>query len=80
MVHGWGVVQATSEFTLHSWILGSAAAGNMTVTAPSSATTGEEATITLGFNGLTSGKWLGSVAYSGASGIANPTIVRVDVP
>ncbi|HEX6056512.1 MAG TPA: S8 family serine peptidase, partial [Intrasporangium sp.] len=31
VVHGWGVIQATSEFTLHSWILGAADAGNMTV-------------------------------------------------
>jgi hypothetical protein len=36
-------------------------------------------TITLTFSGLTPGtKYLGSVAYSGTSGMPNPTIVRVD--
>ena len=52
----------------------------MTVTAPTQATTGGTGTIALGFTGLTSGKWLGSVAYAGSVGMPNPTIVRVDVP
>jgi hypothetical protein len=35
----------------------------------------------LTFSGLTAGtKYLGSVAYDGASGMPNPTIVRVDTP
>jgi hypothetical protein len=78
VVQGWGV-DGTSPYKLHTWLVGGDA-GNMTVTAPTSATTGQTGTITLGFTGLTSGKWLGSVAYSGADGMPNPTIVRVDVP
>jgi len=55
------------------------AAGNMTVTAPNAATTGGTGTINLNFSGLTPGvKYLGSVAYSGTTGIPDPTIVRVD--
>jgi hypothetical protein len=78
VVQGWGVV-GSSPFKLHTWLLDSAAAGNMTVSAPASATTGASGTITLGFSGLTSGtKYLGSVAYGGAAGMPNPTIVRVD--
>jgi hypothetical protein len=78
VVQGWGVV-GSSPFKLHTWLLGSSAAGNMTVTAPASATTGTSGTIDLTFDGLTAGtKYLGSVAYSGASGMPNPTIVRVD--
>jgi len=51
----------------------------MTVTAPTSATTGGTGTITLDFTGLAAGtKYLGSVAYSGIAGLPNPTIVRVD--
>ena len=51
----------------------------MTVAAPTSATTGETSVIDLSFSGLTSGtKYLGSVAYTGAAGMPNPTIVRVD--
>ena len=77
-VHGFAVT-GTATFTLFNWVLGSAAAGNMTVTAPSSATLGTSGTITLTFSGLTPGtKYLGSVAYSGSTGMPNPTIVRVD--
>ena len=68
-----------STFTLFTWALGSTAAGNMTVTAPSSATLGASGTINLTFSGLTAGtKYLGSVAYSGAEGMPNPTIIRID--
>jgi len=80
VVQGWGV-PGSSPFKLHAWVLGSTAAGNMTVSAPSSATIGTVGAINLTFSGLASGtKYLGSVAYSGVAGLPNPTIVRVDVP
>lgn len=79
VVQGWGVAGST-PFVLNTWLLDSTAGGNMTVTAPASATIGATGAIELAFNGLTSGKWLGSVAYGGAAGLPNPTIVRVDVP
>ena len=51
----------------------------MSVTAPASATLGATGTIDLSFSGLDTGtKYLGSVVYGGASGMPNPTIVRVD--
>ena len=68
-----------STFTLFAWVLGTADAGNMTVTAPSTAVLGQTGAINLSFSGLTTGtKYLGSVAYAGAAGMPNPTIVRVD--
>jgi len=77
-VHGFAV-PGTANFTLFSWLLGSASAGNMTVTAPASAVLAANGTINLTFSGLTAGtKYLGSVAYSGVAGLPNPTIVRVD--
>ena len=77
-VHGFATGNP-STFTLFTWVLGSTAAGNMTVTAPASATLGGTGTVTLAFSGLIPGtKYLGSVAYSGAAGMPNPTIVRVD--
>ena len=77
-VHAFNVT-GTVNFKLFSWLLAGAPAGNMTVTAPASATLGGSGTINLSFSGLTAGtKYLGSVAYSGASGMPNPTIVRVD--
>jgi hypothetical protein len=80
VVQGWGVV-GSSPFRLHTWLLGTADAGNMTVSAPAAAATGTTGTIGLTFSTLTPGeRYLGSVAYSGAPGLPNPTIVRVDVP
>lgn len=80
VVQGWGVA-GSSPFRLHTWLLGTADAGNMTVSAPASATTGEVGTIGLTFTGLAAGtKYLGSVAYGGIAGLPSPTIVRVDTP
>jgi subtilisin family serine protease len=83
-VHGFAVPGAAGDkanFTLFSWVLGSAAAGNMSVSAPATATTGGSGTIGLTFTGLTPGStYLGSVAYGdGVNPLpVNPTIVRVD--
>lgn len=80
-VHGFATDGPDANFTMFNWVLGSTAAGNMTVTAPSSATTGGTGNIQLSFNSLAATtKYLGSVAYSGSSGMPNPTIVRVDTP
>jgi hypothetical protein len=78
-VHGFAVPGGTANFTLFSWQLGSTAAGNMSVSAPATATIGATGTINLTFSGLAAGtKYLGSVAYSGSTGLPNPTIVRVN--
>ncbi len=50
VVQGWGVA-GSSPFKLHTWLLDSTVAGNMTVTAPAAAVVGP-ATITLNFSGL----------------------------
>ena len=68
VVQGWGVAGST-PFKLHTWLLGSSAAGNMAVTAPATATVGGTGTINLTFSGLAGGtKYLGSVAYGGGDG------------
>ena len=80
-VHGFNVPTppGTANFTLFAWLLGSTDAGNMTVDAPTAATTGATGTINLSFSGLATGtKYLGSVAYSGTTNMPDPTIVRVD--
>ena len=80
-IHGWGLTSSPSPFALHTWLLGTVDAGNMTVSAPATATIGDTGTITLTFSGLVPAtKYLGSVAYSGIAGLPNPTIVRVDTP
>ena len=78
VVQGWGVV-GSSPFRLHAWLLGTADAGNMTVSAPATATVGATGAINLSFSGLTAGtRYLGSIVYGGATGMPNPTIVRID--
>ena len=81
VVQGWGTDGPDAQYTLFHWLLGSTAAGNMSVAAPTTATTGGTGQIQLTFSGLAAGtKYLGSVAYSGVAGLPNPTIVRVDTP
>jgi len=81
-VHGFAVNPSPANFTLFTWVLGSTDAQNMTVTAPTTATTGGTGNINLHFSNLAATtKYLGSVAYSGdIAGLPNPTIVRVDTP
>jgi hypothetical protein len=80
-MHGFATEGPDSNFTLFTWVLGSTAAGNMTVTAPASATLGATGAVNLTFSGLAPAtKYLGSVAYGGIAGLPNPTIVRVDTP
>lgn len=78
-MHGWGLPSGSSPFKLHAWVLGDTAVGNMTVSPPASAVLGQSGTIGITTNGLTAGvKYLGSVAYGGAAGMPNPTIVRIN--
>jgi hypothetical protein len=77
-VHAFNVT-GTANYRLFGWVLGSASAGNMTISAPATATLGSSGSIGLSFSGLTTGtKYLGSVLFAGASGMPSPTIVRVD--
>jgi subtilisin family serine protease len=83
VVQGWGTDGPDAVYTLFHWLLGSTAAGNMAVSAPTAAVLGQTGTIQLTFSGLAPAtKYLGSVAYTGDAGIVmpNPTIVRVDTP
>ena len=78
---GLGRGRALSPFKLHTWLLGSAAAGNMTVTAPATAVVGQTGAITSPPTAWPPAtKYLGSVAYGGTTGMPNPTIVRIDAP
>ncbi len=79
-VHGFSV-PTPGSFTLFTWVLGTADAGNMVVSAPGAATLGASGTIGLSFTGLAPAtRYLGSVAYGGSASLPNPTIVRVDTP
>lgn len=78
-VVGFATGDSATSFTLFNWALGTADAGNMTVTAPANATTGGSGTVGLSFSGLAAGtKYLGAVVYGGDPALPAPTIVRVD--
>ena len=78
VVQGWGVV-GSSPFKLHTWLLGSAVAGNMTVSVPPTAAVRQTGAITIGTSGLAPAtKYLGSVVCGGTTGMPSPTIMRID--
>lgn len=80
-VHGWETDGPDATFTLFSWVLGTANAGNMTVTGPAAVTPGSTYPITLNWSGLTANKkYLGVVRYSTGATLLGTTIVRVDTP
>ncbi|HEY6087735.1 MAG TPA: T9SS type A sorting domain-containing protein, partial [Burkholderiaceae bacterium] len=78
-VVGFATGSGAASYKLHTFVLGSTATGNMSITAPTSAVLGTTGTIAITTTGLTAGtRYLGSVVYSGMAGLPGPTIVRVD--
>ena len=84
-VHGWQTDGPDTNYNLFGWVLGTANAGNATLT-PSSgaAVTGASTSVTVNWSGLTAGtKYLGRIAWSGVAG-GSPvagmplTTIRVD--
>jgi subtilisin family serine protease len=78
-VHGWETDGPDANYSLHSWTLGTADAGNMTVTGPATATIGGTGTVDLSWTGLDAGKkYLGQIRYNEGATTHATTIVRVD--
>ena len=78
-VHGWETDGPDANYSLHAWALGTADAGNMTVTGPSTATIGGSGTVNLSWTGLDAGKkYLGQIRYNQDATTHATTIVRVD--
>jgi hypothetical protein len=80
VVHGWQTDGgAPADYTLFSWMLDGADAGNMTVVAPANGVLSGTANIDLSFSGLIAGtKYLGAIDYTLAGSDGGTTIVRVD--
>lgn len=75
VVHGWQTDGADAVYDLFTWQVGTAAAGNMTVTAPAVAELGATETIEVTWSGLTAGaRYLGRVAYSNGSDLGGTLI------
>ncbi|MGD8852700.1 MAG: S8 family serine peptidase [Gammaproteobacteria bacterium] len=78
VVHGFQTDGPDANYTLFSWAVGGDS-GNMTVTAPASATLGATETIDVAWTGLATGtKHLGAVSHSDAGGLLGLTVVRID--
>jgi hypothetical protein len=77
-VHNWDSDSATNDITLFGWVLDGAAAGNATVTAPASVSTGQAVDVTFGWSGLTAGtRYLGRVVYRDGAVDRAATLVGV---
>ncbi len=78
VVHGWQTDGPDANYTLFNWAFGPDS-GNMTVTAPTSATVGVTESVTVDWTGLGAGtKYLGAVSHSDAAGLLGMTLIRVD--
>jgi subtilisin family serine protease len=78
IVHGWQTDGADAAYTLSSWLVPPTAAGNMSVTAPATATVGQQGTIDIAWTGLTAAtRYLGMVAYGNGSAEIDRTLVAV---
>jgi Subtilase family/Fibronectin type-III domain/Peptidase inhibitor I9/PA domain len=76
---GYDTGAGAASYKLHSFVLGSEAAGNMAVSAPAAATSGTTGTVSVATSGLAAGmRYMGSIVYGGAAGLPSPTIVRID--
>lgn len=77
VVHGWQTDGPDSNYTLFGWAFGPDAE-NMDITAPTAATLGATASVTVGWTGLDEGtKYLGAVSHDYSSG-SRLTLLRVD--
>lgn len=78
VVHAFQTDGPDANYTLFSWSF-AADAGNMDLTAPTSATLGDTETITVDWTGLTAGtKYLGAVSHNDSSDRIAVTLVRID--
>ena len=79
VVHGWQTDGPDSNYTLFSWALGSAPAGNLAVAAPASAVVGQTAQVDITWSGLTAGtRYLGAVRYTNGSSEIDRTVVAIN--
>jgi hypothetical protein len=77
-VHGFNTNGPSADFTLFSWQMTSADAGNMTVPGPVGTTTGGIVPVNLTFTGLVGGTWyLGQTVYNDGTSDIGTTIVNV---
>jgi hypothetical protein len=82
VVHGFATDGPDANFTLFNWNVGTASAGNMSISAPSPVVVSTTGTVGLSFSGLApTTRYLGVAAYHDGSVFLGPiTIVSVNKP
>jgi hypothetical protein len=79
-VHGFDTHGPAADLTLFDWVVGSASAGNVTLTAPATAATGATLPVSASFSGLAAAtRYFGAVEYDTPSGTSR-TLVSVKTP
>lgn len=82
IVHGWGTDGPDANYTLFGWAVPAATgSSNMTISgAPTSATQGSTATLTVNWLGLDDSptRYLGAISHSDAGGLLDMTLIGVD--
>jgi len=82
-VHGFATDDTTggigTNFTLFVWVFGQTDdRGNMTVTAPTSAVSGQSDTVQVDWQGLSADKHLGAITHSDGTSTLATTIIAID--
>jgi hypothetical protein len=79
-VHGWQTDGADANYTLFSWGMG-ADLGNLSVSAPATATLGDHGTIDVSWSGLAPAtKYLGAVRYETGGAVIGSTLLEIETP
>jgi subtilisin family serine protease len=81
VVHGWQTDGPDVVYTLFSWVLDDADAGNLTASAPGSAVIGATDTVHVSWSGLAANtRYLGSVSYNDGVFELGQTLVSITSP
>ena len=78
-VHGYEAPAGTASFRLFVWAVG-AERGNATVTAPSSVTAGTDETLSVSWQGLETGQYLGLITHTDGATALDQTVIEITAP
>ncbi len=76
-VHGYKTASGSASFDLFVWTVG-ADRGNATITAPSAVTAGNPAGLTVSWQGLAEGLYLGLVTHTDGDTVLGRTVLEID--
>ncbi|MBL8201419.1 MAG: S8 family serine peptidase [Chromatiales bacterium] len=78
-VHGFDAPAGAATFRLFVWTVG-ADRGNASVTAPSSVTAGTNETLSVSWQGLETGLYLGLVTHTDGANVLDQTVIEITAP